>query len=70
MIGDRKIFTVIEKDWLRSAAAGQGTGTTFKDHGKTMQIEEVGPAYETDKDRLVDIEAVEIAPVEAPVIAR
>jgi hypothetical protein len=61
VIGDKKTYVVPEKNWLRSVATGQWIGSTFKDHGKTMQIEEVGHVYTGGKERLVDIEAIEIA---------
>jgi hypothetical protein len=60
MIGDKKTYVVPEKNWLRSVAVGQWIGSTFKDHSKTMQIEEVGQVYSNGQERLVDIEAVEV----------
>lgn len=55
-----KVYVLPEKKFLHQVTRGRWVGSTFKDHGRTMKITEVGKAYEDGGDRLIAITAVEV----------
>ncbi|SPE30104.1 hypothetical protein SBA5_750009 [Candidatus Sulfotelmatomonas gaucii] len=55
-----KVYDLPEKKFLHQIARGRWVGSTFKDHGRTMKITEVGKAYEDAGDRVIAITAVEV----------
>jgi hypothetical protein len=60
MIGDKRTYTLSEKVWRRSCGLTMWRGSIFLDHGRTMQIVEVGQRYKYRNQWLIDIEAEEV----------
>jgi hypothetical protein len=60
MIGDKRTYTLGEKSFRRQIAQGTWVGSVFGDHGRTMEITQIGPRYKDGHQWVIEVVAVEI----------
>jgi hypothetical protein len=61
-MNETKTYTIPERNFLKQAAFGMWVGSTFRDHGRTMQVTAIGKARKEGRERLIDIFAIEVEP--------